>query len=145
MLRTRFYLTRSQLNSGVRRTTSFVDRMPLESQWDESLDAIVAAPAQHRVLFENAHVRVLDTRIAPGEQTPIHTHCWPASHYVVSWSDFVRRDAAGVVLVDTRTAGMRSVPEALWGESLPPHSLENVGTRVLHVVSTEVKLSKLSP
>ena len=67
--------------------------------WDHSLDALVAAPAQHRLLFENAHVRVIDTRIAPGEQTPVHTHRWPAIHYVVSWSEFVRRDAAGWVFV----------------------------------------------
>jgi quercetin dioxygenase-like cupin family protein len=47
--------------------------------WEESLDALSAAPAQHRLLFENAHVRVLDTRIAPGERTPVHTHRWPAA------------------------------------------------------------------
>jgi len=107
--------------------------------WDEALDALVAAPAQHRLVFENAHVRVLDTRIGPGERTPVHTHRWPASHYVVSWSDFVRRDAAGTVLVDTRAVGARPVPEALWGDALAPHSLENVGTDLLHIISTEVK------
>lgn len=113
--------------------------MAADWPWDDSLDALVAAPAQHRVIFENAHVRVLDTRIRPGERTPIHTHRWPAVHYVVTWSDFVRRDAAGAVLVDTRTAGDRVVPEALWGEALLPHSLENVGTAPLHIISTEVK------
>ena len=108
--------------------------------WDASLDALVVAPAQHRLLFENAHVRVLDTRIAPGERTPVHTHRWPAAHYVVSWSDFVRRDETGAVLVDTRTMGLRQSPESLWGEPLPPHSLENVGTVPLHIISTEVKV-----
>lgn len=107
--------------------------------WPDELDAVVAAPHQHRLLFENAHVRVLDTRIGPGEQTPVHTHRWPASHYVVSWSHFVRRDAAGAVLLDTRTVGARSPAEALWGNALPPHSLENVGSSVLHIISTEVK------
>ncbi len=107
--------------------------------WDDSLDALVAAPWQHRLLFENAYVRVLDTRIAPGERTPVHTHRWPAAHYVMSWSDFVRRDADGVVLVDTRAAGARTTPEALWGDALPPHSLENVGTGPLHIISTELK------
>jgi hypothetical protein len=63
--------------------------------WPDSLDALVAAPSQHRLVFENGYVRVLDTRIAPGERTPVHTHRWLASHYVVSWSDFVRRDAEG--------------------------------------------------
>jgi len=109
--------------------------------WPESLDALAAAPAQHRVLFENAHVRVLDTRINPGQRTPVHTHRWPAAHYIVSWSDFVRRDADGTVLLDTRKTDHARVgtPEALWGDALPPHSLENVGTVPLHIISTEVK------
>jgi mannose-6-phosphate isomerase-like protein (cupin superfamily) len=93
------------------------------------------------VLFENAHVRVLDTRINPGQRTPVHTHRWPAAHYIVSWSDFVRRDADGTVLLDTRKTDHARVgtPEALWGDALPPHSLENVGTVPLHIISTEVK------
>lgn len=107
--------------------------------WEDSLDALVAAPAQHRLLFENTHVRILDTRIAPGTRTPVHTHRWPAAHYVVSWSDFVRRDADGSVLVDSRTAGGSTPPEALWGDALAPHSLENVGVVPLHIISTELK------
>jgi hypothetical protein len=108
--------------------------------WPESLDALVAAPAHHRLLFENGFVRVLATVVAPGERTPVHTHRWAAAHFVVSWSDFVRRDADGAVLLDTRQAGgVRGAPDALWGEPLPPHSLQNVGAVPLHVISTEVK------
>ena len=107
--------------------------------WDASLDALACAPAHHRLVFENEQVRVLDTRIAPGERTPVHTHRWPAAHYVLSWSDFVRRDADGAVLLDTRATGIRAAPEALWGDPLPPHSLENVGTALLRIISTEVK------
>ena len=113
--------------------------MSSDSSWDPSLDAVVAAPAQHRLLFENGRVRVLDTRIAPGERTPVHTHQWPASHYVISWSDFVRRDADGTVLLDTRQSGPAAPPEALWGQPLPAHSLENVGTSLLRIISTELK------
>jgi hypothetical protein len=51
----------------------------------------------------------------------------------------VRRDAAGAVLVNTRSAGARPAPTALWGDALAPHSLENVGPTVLHIISTEVK------
>lgn len=115
--------------------------MPSDAPWPDALDALTAAPKQHRLLFENAHVRVLDTRIAPGDTTPLHTHRWPAAHYIVSWSDFVRRDADGTVLVDTRTAPRPEVPTGVWGEALPPHTLENVGARLLHVISTEVKSS----
>jgi len=40
--------------------------MSSDSPWPDSLDAPVVAPRKHRLVFENAHVRVLDTRIAPG-------------------------------------------------------------------------------
>lgn len=108
--------------------------------WPDTLDALVAAPAHHRLLFENEFVRVLDTRIAAGDRTPIHTHRWPAAHFVLSWSDFVRRDPEGGVMADTRAlkAGAPS-PEVQWGSALPPHSLENVGTAEIHIISTEVK------
>jgi hypothetical protein len=113
--------------------------MAADWPWDDSLDALIAAPGQHRLVFENEQVRVLDARIAPGERTPLHTHRWPAAHYVLSWSDFVRRDSDGAVLVDTRSAGVRAAPEALWGDPLPPHSLENVGDAPLRIISTEIK------
>jgi len=109
------------------------------SPWPPELDALVAAPAHHRVVLENATVRVLDTRIEPGDRTPVHTHHWPAAHYILSWSSFVRRDADGAVLLDTRVSGPHTAPAVLWGEPLGPHSLENVGPAPLHVISVEVK------
>ena len=47
--------------------------------WPDSLDALTAAPESHRLLFENDAVRVLETRIAPGETTLLHTHRWAGS------------------------------------------------------------------
>lgn len=110
------------------------------SLWPMDLDALRAAPGQHRLVLENERVRVLDTRIAPGERTPVHTHQWPAAHHVISWSAFVRRDDKGVVLLDTRAAGVAAAPGAvLWGEALGPHTLENVGNEPLHILSVEIK------
>ena len=118
------------------------DRVSPAPVWPPDLDALVAAPLQHRLLLENARVRVLDTHLGPGECTPLHTHRWPAVHYVISWSPFVRRDAAGTVLVDTRASGPpQDPPPALWGEPLAPHSLENVGVSDLHIISVELKPS----
>src|SRR6476620_10592351 len=108
--------------------------------WPPQLDALIAAPSNHRLLLENDRVRVLDTEIKPGERTPLHTHRWPAAHYVRSWSDFVRRDAQGAVLLDTRqTPDGGATPEGLWGVALVPASLENVGILPLHIISTELK------
>ena len=104
------------------------------------LDAMIAAPDHHQVLFENDRVRILDTKLAAGERTPMHAHEWPAALYVLSWSDFVRRDAEGRVIVDSRDWPKRPAPgEALWGAPLVPHSVENVGTSDLHIVAVEVK------
>jgi hypothetical protein len=113
-----------------------------DESWPAELDALVAAPAHHTLLFENERVRVLDTRIAPGETTPVHTHRWPSVLTLVSWSAFIRRDAHGAVLVDTRALPPPSpLPATLWSAPLPPHSLENVGRDVIHVISTELKPS----
>jgi len=112
--------------------------MSKASSWPAELDALIAAPKQHQLVLENTKVRVLDTKIAPSETTPIHTHQWPAAHYVLSWSDFVRRDGEGNVLLDSRTSD-KSPPSAIWTDADGPHSIENVGASDLHVVSVEVK------
>ena len=114
--------------------------MSAVAPWPPELDALAAAPGQHTLIFENDKVRVLDTRIAPGARTPLHTHRWPAVHHVISWSAFVRRDDQDRVLLDTRVAGVTAAAGAvLWGEPLAPHTLENVGAELLHIVSVEIK------
>ena len=108
--------------------------------WPEALDAVRAAPRHHTLILENDRVRVLDTRIYPGDTVPVHTHRWPAVYHVYGWSDFVRRDAEGKVLLDTRGhPAPANLPAVVWSEPLPPHSLENVGAMELHVVSVELK------
>jgi hypothetical protein len=111
-----------------------------EAAWSDDLDALVAAPDNHTLLYENDRVRVLDTCVRPGEQTPVHTHRWPAALYFLSWSHFVRRDDQGATVLDSRTvAALQNPPSALWSAPLPPHFLENVGDAELRVISFEIK------
>ena len=70
--------------------------------WPDSPDALLAAPANHLVLFENHHVRVLQTRILRGQIVPVHTHRWPSVLFILALSDFVRRDPLGNATLDTR-------------------------------------------
>lgn len=108
--------------------------------WPDALDALQAAPRHHQLVMENAQVRVLDTRIGPGETVPLHTHRWPAVLHVQAWSDFVRRDEHGRVLADTRgQPAPASLPLAIWSPALPPHTLENVGPGEIRVLSVEIK------
>jgi quercetin dioxygenase-like cupin family protein len=108
--------------------------------WPDSLDALIAAPAHHHRLLENELVRVLETRIPAGDTVPLHTHRWPAVFHVLNSSDFVRRDGEGNVLVDTRAnPSPAPAPQIVWSEALPPHTLENVGQREIHLISIELK------
>jgi len=45
----------------------------------EGYDAVKAAPASHKVVFENAFVRVLQVTLPPqGASEPMHHHRWPS-------------------------------------------------------------------
>jgi quercetin dioxygenase-like cupin family protein len=115
------------------------DPLPLAAGM-HPLDAMAQAADHHGVLLENDKVRFLDTRVAPGARTAVHAHQWPAALYVLSWSDFVRYDAAGNVLLDSRNLARRPEPgEALWAPPIGPHFLHNVGTTDLRILAIEVK------
>ena len=46
------------------------------STWDPKLDAVLAAPKNHKVIFENDRLRVLEVILEPGEEEPVHHHRW---------------------------------------------------------------------
>ena len=110
------------------------------NEWTDELDALAAAPGNHTLLFENDAVRVLDTLVRPGQVVPLHSHQWPSSNYLLSWSDFIRRDAGGAILLDSHNLLQPPQPgAAFWGPALPPHTLENVGRSDLRVITVELK------
>lgn len=108
--------------------------------WPDSLDALTAAPAHHRLLLEDDRVRVLHTRIPAGDIVPLHTHRWNGIAYLQSWSHFIRRGEHGEVLFDSRQAGDQPViPCAQWLQPLPPHTVENLGPAEISIVIVELK------
>jgi hypothetical protein len=48
------------------------------STWDPQLDAVTAAPRQHKVLFENDRLRVLEVTLEADDEEPVHHHRWPS-------------------------------------------------------------------
>jgi hypothetical protein len=108
--------------------------------WPDSLDAVIAAPEYHKLVLENDRVRVLDTIIPVGDIVPVHTHRWPAIYYTIVAGDFIRRDSEGKVLFDSRTVpGLLTASAGTWMECLHPHSVENIGSREIHLISVELK------
>ena len=118
-------------------TTS--ERTPTAWPWPPELDAMEAAPGHHTLLFENDAVRVLDAHVEPGDTVPVHTHRWPSVLYLLSASEFVRRDPEGNVLLDTRGTPHAAVGSVSWDPPLTPHSLENVGSAQMRSIMVELK------
>jgi len=108
--------------------------------WPKNLDAMTAAASHHTLLLENDNVRVLDSSVKPGESTPVHTHEWPSVLYVIGISDFVRYDANGEVLFDSRAGDDHVLPgHAFWSGPLQPHFVTNVGDSEIRIISVELK------
>ena len=92
-------------------------------------DALVAAPASHTLLFEDAGVRVLDVHLAAHAKDAPHTEAWPGLVYVAKAARV--RDFAGPVS-DLAQGGIVAV-------NAGPHELENVGDGPLHLILFELK------
>jgi quercetin dioxygenase-like cupin family protein len=99
-----------------------------------------AAADHHTVLLENERVRVLDSLVRPGEQTPIHTHRWPAVLQIIAISDFTRHDSEGNIIFDSRLSDTRVTPgQTVWSGPLAPHFVKNIGEHDIRVISIEIK------
>jgi hypothetical protein len=64
-----------------------------EAEWPPHLDALVAAPANHRRLFEDDAVRVLEVTVEPGERGNLHHQRWPSLKVVLARPNYRNFDA----------------------------------------------------
>ena len=107
----------------------------------ERFDAPLAAPEQHKVVFENERMRIIEFKVKPGEFVPVHTHRWASVNYVLRLSDFLSYDADGNLKLYSRTGGFGGREgEAFCLPPFPPlHAVENIGEREMHGISVELK------
>src|SRR5260370_3265176 len=93
--------------------------------WPEAMDALLAAPASHRVLLDNDRVRVLAVVIEPGAREPEHTHR-AASVMIVDEPARIRYYLGDVLRFESQ-ARSRSPPgvRVRWMEPQGPHSVDN--------------------
>lgn len=111
------------------------------AEWPDELDAVVAAPNNHKILLENDQVRVLEVTVAPGELENLHHHRWPSVLYITEAGDFVDFDQAGEVIFDTRTLDTPlKFPLTMWKGPEAPHAVQNLSqTQRLRLIRVEVK------
>lgn len=98
-----------------------------------SIDDIVKlSPDVHRVIFENAAIRVLEVTVKPGAKVPMHTN--PANvNYIVKPGTLrlIEPDGSSVDIALTE----RQVIAAPVGR----HAVENVGSDEVRTICIELK------
>jgi mannose-6-phosphate isomerase-like protein (cupin superfamily) len=108
--------------------------------WPATQDAVQAAPQNHRVIFENDKVRVLDVTVAPHTKEPVHAHCWASVLYVMEAGKYVDYGADGNVLFDSRSlATPPKLPMVIYKGPEAPHAVENLDDEPLHLIRVEMK------
>ncbi len=102
----------------------------------EELDAVIAAPANHEIIFENDRVRVLRVSIRPDELENAHTHKWESVFTITSFPDLTYYNEKGepCAISEDRREG---VPFWLGREGL--HAVKNHGDKPLEAIRIEVK------
>jgi hypothetical protein len=107
--------------------------------WPEAMDALLAAPASHRVLLENDRVRVLEVTIEPGVREPEHTH-QAASVMIVDEPARIRYYAGGALQFESPArAGPPSGMRVRWLEPESPHWVENIDQYRYHAIRIELR------
>lgn len=120
---------------------SFVYKTGDPTSWKVELDAVIAAPENHKILLENDKVRVLEVVLKPGEREPIHHHRWPSVLYIQEAGDFIDFDMDGNVVFDSRDLRTpMKFPFTMWKEAEAPHSVENISKTIpIRLIRVETK------
>jgi hypothetical protein len=105
------------------------------SDFPDGYDAVTAAPNSHRVIFENALVRVVEvTMPPPGKTEPMHHHHWPG--FFLDWdtggkSPHIRYHQPGNVVRDVPSVDRPIHPghwSVHWMKPESMHAIETVET-----------------
>ena len=112
-----------------------VNSNPGQWDWPSSLDAMVAAPGFHKLIFENDEFRIVEVTVNPGQLDPIHTHKGKSIVWIVKSSPIIYTTygkGTGNKLVPVKKDTIIVTPDELnkanWENPEPPHSVENIGT-----------------
>jgi len=107
--------------------------------WDPALDAVAAAPENHRVLYEDDAIRVLSVSVVAGATEKPHHHCFPSVFVIDRMVKL--RDFNGVTNEEIPLPVPKDVvfPITLKFAPQPLHYVENVDTRPFHATRVEFK------
>ena len=97
-----------------------------------TLDPLLLAPENYKLLLENDLVRVFDVRIQPGEKLRLHAN-GPSVIYVFNDGRMQHTYEDGTTVVKTAVSGA-----LIWDEA-ETHETTNVGDTDIHSLKIELK------
>ena len=110
-------------------------------KWPLSMEAVHAAPNNHRVLYENDSVRLLEVTVQPGQTEPMHWHMYPSVFAVNGMLPAMKDHTA-----DSSIMRPRQYEDADWSQpqcrTMPvqaPHQVSDVDSFPVHFYRLEFK------
>ena len=109
-------------------------------EWPDSLDAVAAAPNNHKVVIENDRVRVLDVTVAPGEMENLHAHCRSSVMYLMYEGIYKDYGPNGELVAEAKEAApAEQFPMTLWLDPQGPHRVHNLDPKPVRLLRVELK------
>jgi hypothetical protein len=100
---------------------------------EENLDPIKVAPDTHKVIFENAIMRVIEAKIPPGGKEPKHRHPKGLTVYLADYSIEQKTFPDGKVIKAERKFGTVG-----WSDAII-HEVKNTAKTPSHAIRIELK------
>ena len=99
----------------------------------DALDPLEVAPETHKLVFENALVRVIEARVPPGSLEPKHSHPRGLTVHLADYDVEYKTFPDGKV-----TKVHRSFGSVNWSEAVV-HEVRNVSQTPSHAIRIELK------
>lgn len=101
---------------------------------DRSFEAVLVASQWHKVLYEDATVRILFGETKPGEREPMHMHSYRRTMIIISGAEFEIEYFDGTKEFGSWDAGLYELPP-----DEQPAAYTNVGTTIFRTLILEYK------
>lgn len=103
------------------------------------LDAVAAAPKNHKVLYEDESIRFLEVTVRPGEKENLHAHQWSSVFIVDRVQPLLTNYTANAKAAVPRSPADASYPLIRRMGPQQPHQVENLDTYPQHFYRLEFK------
>lgn len=103
------------------------------AQGTNPLDPLKVCPDTHKLLFENAVLRVIEAKVPPGSTEPKHSHPRGITVYLANYDVEMRTIPENKV-----TQGQRKFGTVSWSDAVV-HEVKNIGKTASHAVRIELK------